>query len=30
MEFQVLIVTALLLIATWGLWRVVTVLKGPT
>jgi len=29
MEFQVLIVTALLLIATWGLWRVVTVLKGP-
>jgi hypothetical protein len=29
MEFQVLIVTALLLIATWGLWRAVTVLKGP-
>jgi hypothetical protein len=29
MEFQVLIVTALLLIATGGLWRAVTVLKGP-
>ena len=29
MEFQVLIVTALLLIATWALWRAVTVLKGP-
>ena len=29
MEFQVLIITALLLIATWGLWRAVTALKGP-
>jgi hypothetical protein len=29
MEFQVLIITALLLVATWGLWRVVTALKGP-
>lgn len=28
MEFQVLIVTALLLIATWGLWCAVTALKG--
>lgn len=29
MELQVLIFTALLLVATWGLWRAVTALNGP-
>jgi hypothetical protein len=29
MEFQVLGVTALLLVATWGLWCAVTELEGP-